>query len=76
MSRIVLYRQYWMATMKEWHFATSVVTAENLEFGNGVMQSVDWVCDSHLGTIGLGVHFFGLRVKHTRSIRDQPVGSL
>ena len=54
MSEILRYRQYWMATLKVRHDCNIcgelAVNAEYLESDIGVIRSVDWVCDSHLGT--------------------------
>ena len=54
MSQIVRYCQYWMATLKVRHdcniYGELAVNAEYLETENGVIHSVDWVCDSHLST--------------------------
>lgn len=54
MSQILRYRQYLMATLKVRHncdiCGELAVNAEYLETDNGVIRSVDWVCDSHLGT--------------------------
>lgn len=54
MRQVILYRQYWMATLKVRHDCNIcgelAVNAEYLELDNGVIRSVDWVCDSHLGT--------------------------
>lgn len=53
MSQILRCRQYWMATLKIRHDCNIcgelAVSAEYLESDNGVIHSVDWVCDSHLG---------------------------
>jgi hypothetical protein len=54
MSQILRYRQYWMAMLKIRHDCNIcgelAVNAEYLETDNGVIRSVNWVCDSHLGT--------------------------
>ena len=54
MTQVVRYRQYWMATIKDRHDCNTcgelAVNAEYLETDNGVIRSVNWVCDSHLGT--------------------------
>lgn len=54
MSQKVHYRQYWMATLKDRHdciiCGELAVNAEYLEMDNGVVHSVDWECDSHLGS--------------------------
>ena len=54
MSQIVHYRQYWMATLKDRHdckiCGELAANAEYLELDNGVINSVDWVCDAHCGT--------------------------
>ena len=54
MSRIVLYRQYWMATLKnrnQCHICGALaIFAEYLETGNSVMCNIKWVCETHLGT--------------------------
>jgi hypothetical protein len=52
MSQVARYRQYWMATLKDRHDCNIcgelAVNAEYLETDNGVIQSVDWVCDAHI----------------------------
>ena len=54
MSQILRYRQYWIAPVKIRHDCNIcgelAVNAEYLETDNGVIRSVNWVCDSHLGT--------------------------
>jgi len=54
MSKFVRYRQYWMATLKDRHdckiCGELAVNAEYLETVNGIIHSVDWVCNSHLST--------------------------
>ena len=57
MSQVILYRQYWMATLKDRH--TCQICCElaisALEFvdKNGMCESVSWFCDLHLP---IGVH--------------------
>ena len=48
MSQTVLYRQYWMATLKDRHkcFSCGNLAISALEFmdENGICQSVTWFC--------------------------------
>ena len=54
MSQVVRYCQYWMATLKDRHCCQIcgdlAVNAEYLELDNGVIDSVNWVCDVHFST--------------------------
>ena len=54
MNLIFRYRQYWMATLKIRHDCNIcgelAVNAEYLESVDGVVHSVDWVCDAHIST--------------------------
>ena len=67
MSQVILYRQYWMATLKDRHCCQIcgdlAVNAEYLESDNGVIDSVNWVCDVHFGTSNKSVHLVTVRVK-------------
>jgi hypothetical protein len=52
MSRIVRYRQYWMATLKDRHYCEVcgdlAVNAEFLEAEKEDIHSIKWVCETHL----------------------------
>jgi hypothetical protein len=52
MSQVILNRQYWMATLKDWHCCQicgelAISALECLD-KNGMCQSVSWFCDQHL----------------------------
>ena len=57
MSQVILYRQYWMATLKDRHCCQicGELAISALEFvdKNGMCESVSWFCDLHLL---IGVH--------------------
>ena len=57
MSQIVVYRQYWMATLKDRHYCQIcgdlAITALEFVDKNGIRESVSWFCDPHLS---IGVH--------------------
>ena len=52
MSQVILYRQYWMATLKDRHCCQIcgelAVSAEFTTNSNDVVQSLRWLCDGHL----------------------------
>ena len=52
MSQVILYRQYWMATLKDRHCCQicGELAISALEFvdKNGMYESVNWLCDLHL----------------------------
>ena len=52
MSQVILYRQYWMATLKDRHWCQicGELAISALEFvdKNGMCESVVWLCDLHL----------------------------
>jgi len=54
-SQIVVYRQYWMATLKDRHdckiCGELAVNAEYFEAENGEIHNIKWVCDTHLLSI-------------------------
>jgi hypothetical protein len=51
MSQIVVYRQYWMATLKDRHFCENCdYLAKEALFildSNGIERSIVWMCDNH-----------------------------
>ena len=57
MSQVILYRQYWMATLKDRHCCQicGELAISALEFvdKNGMCESVSWFCNPHLP---IGVH--------------------
>jgi hypothetical protein len=56
MSQTVLYRQYWMATLRDRHMCYSCgnLAINALEFmdENGICDSVTWFCKKHNLLIG------------------------
>jgi len=50
MSQVILYRQYWMATLKDWQCCQicGELAINVLEYvdENGARESVIWICDS------------------------------
>ena len=52
MSQIVVYRQYWMATLNDRHCCQIcgdlAVTALEFVDKNGICESVGWFCDRHI----------------------------
>jgi hypothetical protein len=59
MSQITLYRQHWMATLKERHSCNccgelAINAFESLN-ESGICQSVIWFCDEHQRIFGLSV---------------------
>jgi hypothetical protein len=52
MSQVILYRQYWMATLKDRRYCEVcgdlAVNAEYLEAEKGDIYNIKWVCDTHL----------------------------
>jgi|688.fasta_scaffold1958848_1 hypothetical protein len=54
MSQILLYRQYWLATLNDRHDCNIcgelAVNAEYLESDNVDIGSIDWVCDAHISS--------------------------
>ena len=57
MSQVILYRQYWMATLKDRHCCQicGELAISALEFvdKNGMCKSVSWLCDRDLAAWGL-----------------------
>jgi hypothetical protein len=53
MSQIEVYRQHWMATLKDRHnchiCCELAVNAEYSESQNGHIFGIQWVCDTHRG---------------------------
>lgn len=51
LTRILRYRQYWMATLRRRHHCQIcgdlAINSEYLELDNGVLGNVDWFCDEH-----------------------------
>ena len=52
MNQVILYRQYWMTTLKDRHFCQvcGELAISALEFvdKNGICELVSWICDRHL----------------------------
>jgi hypothetical protein len=57
MSQTVLYRQYWMATLKDRHKCFScgnlAISALECQDKNGICESVSWFCDLHHPVLAL-----------------------
>jgi hypothetical protein len=61
MSQIVLYRQYWMATLKDRHLCSVcgslAINALEYRDKNGICKSISWFCnqDNPVGAVlGMG----------------------
>jgi hypothetical protein len=52
MSQVILYRQYWLATLKDRHCCQFcgelAVSAEYTTTENAVVQNLRWLCGAHL----------------------------
>ena len=75
MSRIVVYRQYWMAMLKERHncHCCGELAINAFEFLNesGICQSLAWHCDELQRIFGLGV-CPSLKTSKEVSLRKKP----
>ena len=76
MSWIVVYRQYWMATLNERHscHCCGELAINAFEFLNesGICQSLAWHCDEHQRIFGLGV-CPSLKTSKEVSLRQKPL---